>query len=90
MGTSNRTTLADGSYIDWSIVRVRPDKWRPHGIRYRIAWIQDDVCRVLFDNHHGKCDHCHIDGSETAYGFTTVEQLWTDFSMLVKLLGGVI
>lgn len=75
MGSSVRTTLQDGSYVDWSITRIKADKWRPRGIRYRIAWIQKDACRVLFDNHHGKHDHCHVDGAERAYEFTTVEQL---------------
>lgn len=90
MGSSVRTTLSDGSYVDWSIIRIKPDKWRQHGNRYRIAWIQEGMCRVLFDNHHGKNDHCHIDGVEKDYAFTTVEQLWTDFRMEVKKLGGSI
>lgn len=89
MGSSVRTTLPDGSYVDWAITRIQADRWRPHGIRYRIAWIQSDECRVLFDNHHGKHDHCHIDGVERDYEFATVEQLWADFSSEVRKLGGL-
>ncbi len=44
MGSSFRTTLSDGSYVDWSVTQIKPDKWRPHGIRYRVAWIQKNVC----------------------------------------------
>lgn len=89
MGSSVRTTLPDGSYVDWSITRIKPDKWRPHGVRYRVAWIQKDVCRVLFDNHHGKHDHCHVEGKEKDYEFTTVERLWADFREEVRKLGGL-
>ena len=88
MGSSVRTALVDGSYVDWLITRIRADKWRPHGIRYRIAWIQKGECRILFDNHHGKRDHCHIDGIERAYEFTSAEQLWADFRAEVRKLGG--
>ncbi len=88
MGSSVRTQLRDGSYIDWSIIRIKRDRWRPHGIKYRVAWVEDGKCRVLFDNHHGKEDHCHVDGAEKAYDFTTVEQLWSDFHAEVRQLGG--
>ena len=32
-----------------------------------------------FDNERGKGDHCHLDGVETVYAFTTVETLVRDF-----------
>ena len=89
MGSSVRTTLLDGSYADWSTSRIKPDKWRPHGIRYRVAWVEKGICRVLFDNHHGKQDHRHTDGNEGPYEFTTVEGLWADFRVEVKKLGGL-
>jgi len=34
---------------------------------------------VGFDNERGKGDHCHLDGKERPYRFTTVEQLVEDF-----------
>ena len=34
---------------------------------------------VGFDNERGKGDHCHLDGIERKYDFTTVEQLMADF-----------
>jgi hypothetical protein len=34
---------------------------------------------VGFDNERGKGDHCHLDGTERPYRFTTVEQLVEDF-----------
>jgi len=90
MGSSVRTTLSDGSYFDWSITRIKPDKWRPHGIRYRLAWIQNGECRVLFDNHHGKQDHYHVDGLEKEYPFASAEKLWLDFRTEIRKLGGKI
>ena len=68
----------------------RSDKERPHGVRYRIAWIQNEVCRVLFDNHHGKRDHVHLDGIESDYEFVTVDDLWEDFLTEVRKLGGAV
>lgn len=84
----DRKRLIDGSFVDASVEIVDRDKWRPHGVRYRIAWIQDGKCRVLFDNHHGKTDHFHVDGAESEYLFQSIEQLFDDFERLVELLGG--
>ncbi|OFZ83078.1 MAG: hypothetical protein A2583_12730 [Bdellovibrionales bacterium RIFOXYD1_FULL_53_11] len=84
-----RRDLPDGSYIDISLDAIRPDKWRTHGVRYRMAWIEKGVCRVLFDNHHGKKDHCHIDSVETAYKFKGIEQLYDDFLAAIRSLGGL-
>ncbi len=85
-----RRRLMDGSFIDASVEMIKPDKWRPHGVRYRLAWIQEGKCRVLFDNHHGKADHFHLDDSENHYRFQSIEQLFEDFEKLVQMLGGKI
>ncbi len=85
-----RFDLQDGSFIDWQITPIRPDKWRPHGVRYRLAWIHDGECRVLFDNHHGKVDHLHVDGKERTYRFTAIETLWDDFFIEIRKLGGFV
>lgn len=85
-----RIYLADLSFIEWSLIEIRPDKWRPHGVRYRMAWIQGGVCRVLFDNHHGKADHRHIDGVERPYTFDSFAKLREDFENEVRKLGGQI
>jgi len=90
MGSSSRIDLQDGSFIDWQVTPIRADKWRPHGVRYRLAWIQDGKCRVLFDNHHGKVDHIHVDEKEKKYEFISVEKLWNDFFEEVRNLGGFV
>jgi hypothetical protein len=50
----------------------------PH-LQYRLAFVEDDVCTVRYDNEAGKGDHRHIDDWEEPYRFTTVEQLIADF-----------
>ena len=42
-----RQSLPDGSFIEISVDRIEPDIWRPHGVRYRAAWIQNGECRIL-------------------------------------------
>lgn len=83
-----RKRLGDGSFVDASVEIIKPDKWRPHGVRYRLPWVQGDQCRVLFDNHHGKGDHFHVDGDEHEYSFQGIKKLFDDFEKLVSMLGG--
>jgi hypothetical protein len=85
---NKRAYLADLSFVEWSLIEIKPDHWRPHGVRYRMAWIQNGVCRVLFDNHHGKGDHAHIDGVEKVYVFESFVKLKEDFEREVRKLGG--
>ncbi|MGD0736205.1 MAG: DUF6516 family protein [Terracidiphilus sp.] len=49
----------------------------PHGVR-----------EVGYDNERGKGDHRHFQGVETAYAFSTVEQLIADFWADVRRLRG--
>lgn len=84
-----RRDLPDGSFVEIAIDEIKPDRWRPHGVRYRFAW-EKGKCRVLFDNHHGKTDHCHIDDAEKSYKFESVERLYDDFAAEVRKLGGLI
>jgi hypothetical protein len=85
-----RRYLSDGSFVDRVLESIKPDRWRPHGVRYRYAWIQNGECRVLFDNHHGKGDHLHIDGEEKPYKFSDHGQLLDDFYSEIRKLGGAI
>jgi predicted transcriptional regulator len=51
-----RKRLKDGSFIEGMIQIIPSDRWRPHGVRYRLAWVIEGKCRVLMDNHFGKYD----------------------------------
>ena len=50
-----------------------------HSFKYRLYFGRDRTRIVGFDNERGKGDHCHLDGQERPYVFTTVEQLIHDF-----------
>lgn len=84
---SGRQVLADGSFVEWSLSPIRPDKWRPHGVKYRLAWIEKKRCRLLFDNHTGKGDHFHRDGEEFPYRFESVKRLRQDFESELRKMG---
>lgn len=53
----------------------------PEGVRYRLAYIpygtQEPM--VLYDNHHRKGHHRHIQGVESPYPFTSGDRLLEDF-----------
>ncbi|MCC7442927.1 MAG: hypothetical protein IT285_14940 [Bdellovibrionales bacterium] len=85
-----RRDLPDGSFIEISIDEIPADRWRPHGVRYRFAWVEKGVCRVLFDNHHGKHDHMHVDGVERKYRLVSIERLYDDFAAEFRNLGGLV
>jgi hypothetical protein len=70
----DRYELGDGSFAEIGIWR------RPDGtLKYRLAYVVTDVCALRYDNEIGKGDHRHKEKRETAYRFTTMEQLIDDF-----------
>lgn len=52
-----------------------------HVYKFRVdsVYVLDGQRIVGFDNERGKGDHCHLDGKELPYNFTSVEQLVEDF-----------
>ena len=50
-----------------------------HGFKYRLAYIVRGECVLRYDNEAGKGDHRHFGEKESAYVFTTPEQLVADF-----------
>ena len=70
----------DGSIIQMIVWRV-PEAVPPtaHGFKCRLVYVVEGVRVVGFDNERGKGDHCHIDGEERPYFFSTVDQLIEDF-----------
>jgi hypothetical protein len=50
-----------------------------HSFKYRLAYVVRGKCVLRFDNEVGKGDHRHSGGMESAYAFTTPEQLIADF-----------
>lgn len=75
-----KRVLSDGAIIEMVIWRLpSPVLGSLHGYKYRLYFGRGGTRIVGFDNERGKGDHKHIDGVETAYVFTTVDQLVADF-----------
>lgn len=75
----------DGGLIHMVVWRV-PEPVPPtdHGFKYRLVYVVDGVRIVGFDNERGKGDHCHLDGRELPYAFSSIEQLIEDFIAQVE------
>lgn len=75
-----RHVLAEDAFVEIVIWRVpRPVKGSTHGFKYRLALVVAGNCVLRYDNETGKGDHRHVDDVETAYSFSSYEQLLTDF-----------
>ncbi len=59
-------------------------------MRYRLAFIRcgETSPAVLYDNHHPKGHHRHIEGGEEPYAFVDVDRLLADFTADVRRLLG--
>ena len=67
--------------LEHKVWEVPRDEKNPDGIRYRLVFIPAGrrTPAVLYDNHHPKGHHKHIDGQEIAYEFSGFESLLEDF-----------
>jgi hypothetical protein len=78
--TGFKNVNPDGSILELVVWRVpKPVPPSTHVYKYRAVYIVNGERMVGFDNERGKGDHCHLDGVESPYNFTTVEQLVEDF-----------
>lgn len=70
----------EGGIIEMVVWRT-PEPVPPctHDFKYRLVYVVNGQRVVGFDNERGKGDHCHLDGGEVPYTFTTVDQLVEDF-----------
>lgn len=85
----DKTIWPDGAIMEpiiWELPDKTPD--RPHALKYRLHYGIPGQTGVRYDNEAGKGDHRHNSDGETAYEFSTLEQLITDFMEDVKLLRG--
>lgn len=75
----------DGSILELVVWKVpQPVPPTDHGFKYRAVYVANGVRVVGFDNERGKGDHCHLDGKEFPYSFSSVEQLVEDFIAAVS------
>ena len=78
--TRFKNVTTDGAVLELVIWKVpKPVPPTEHGYKYRAVYVVNSVRVVGFDNERGKGDHCHLDGVEQPYVFTSVEQLIEDF-----------
>jgi hypothetical protein len=84
-----RIDYDDGAIVEMVLWRV-PSPVAPstHGLKYSLFYGRPGVREVGYDNEYGKGDHRHFQGAETAYAFSTVEQLMSDFWSDVQALRG--
>ena len=84
-----RIDYDDGAIVEMVLWRV-PSSVLPstHGLKYSLFYGRHGVREVGYSNERGKGDHRHFQGVETAYTFSTVEQLVTDFWSDVRALRG--
>jgi hypothetical protein len=76
-----RTTDEQGNLREMVIWRIAPNPRQPEGVRYRLALILagERSPAVLYDNHHPKGHHRHIEGVEEPYQFVDLDRLIADF-----------
>ena len=84
-----RIDYDDGAIVEMTLWRV-PTQVPPsaHGLKYSLFYGRRGLREVGYDNERGKGDHRHFGGIETAYAFSTVEQLVADFWSDVRRLRG--
>ena len=72
--------LAGGYIFEIVIWQVpEPVPGSSHLFKYRLYFGRDGERIVSFDNERGKGDHCHLDGKELPYEFSTADTLVRDF-----------
>jgi hypothetical protein len=75
-----RVILDVAAFVELVIWRVpKPLEGSRHPYKYRLAYIVDRECVVRYDNEAGKGDHCHRQGRQEPYRFTSPERLLADF-----------
>lgn len=75
-----RIICADTAFAELALWQVPKSlAGSAHRLKYRLAYIVSGVCMLRYDNEDGNGDHRHFGGKESAYAFTTPEQLIADF-----------
>jgi hypothetical protein len=79
-----------GNLYELVLWKVQRNARYPDGIRYRLAFIRSGAQRpaVLYDNHHPKAHHRHVEEREEPYDFVSARQLVTDFLADASKLAG--
>lgn len=85
----DKQELPDGSIVEMTIWSVpKPVRGSRHRVKYSLFYGFPGERLVGYDNEAGKGDHRHVEGRESAYRFSTAEQLMADFLADVRRLRG--
>lgn len=77
---STRVVYSALAFAELALWRVPlPIEGSPHRFKYRLAYVVRGECVLRYDNETGKGDHRHFGAKESAYVFTTPDQLIADF-----------
>jgi hypothetical protein len=75
-----RIIYAETAFAELALWQLpKPAAGSAHRFKYRLAYVVRGACVLRYDNEDGKGDHRHFGGKESAYAFTTPEQLIADF-----------
>ena len=75
-----RIVYSESAFAELVLWRIsKPIEGSPHGFKYRLAYVVRGKCVLRYDNEVGKGDHRHFGVKESAYVFTTPDQLIADF-----------
>lgn len=79
-----------GNTIEMKLWRLpKANEERPHGYKYSLVYIVNNVRIIGYDNAEGKGDHRHVRGNEQPYKFTNVRKLIHDFYRdIERFMGG--
>lgn len=76
-----RVVLAEDAFAEVAVWRLpQPVPPATHAFKYRLTYVVAGECVLRYDNERGKGDHRHLGTVETAYAFSTPDQLMADFS----------
>jgi hypothetical protein len=76
------STTAFAELVLWQL--PKPLAGSAHAFKYRLAYVVHGVCVLRYDNEAGKSDHRHFGDKESAYAFSTPEQLIADFQQDIE------
>ena len=82
-----RFDISDDSFAEmvaWQL--PQPLKGSSHNFKYRLAFIEDEVCVLRYDYEAGKGDHKHIGNREFDYHFVGLKELEQDFRAEIERL----
>jgi hypothetical protein len=75
-----RIVYSESAFAELALWRVsKPVAGSSCGFKYRLVYVVEGVRVLRYDNESGKGDHRHSGGKESAYAFSTPEQLIADF-----------